>query len=242
MRVAVIIQARMGSQRLPGKVLLKLKGHSVLGHVIKRVRRSLCVNEVVVATTTSLCDNDIVDECRALDVTVFRGDENDVLKRYYLAAKLVKSDMICRVTSDNPLIEPRFIDMAVARINFSKEDYVNIDGAPLGTGIELFSKKILKTAVKNAKEPYQREHVTPFMRENPDISSYGKINVPLNYYFPDLRLTVDTPEDFVFMKEIYGLLYHENSIVSLDEVISLLTKEKPELRELNAHIQQRSVV
>ena len=132
--------------------------------------------------------------------------------------------------------------MAVARINFSKEDYVNIDGAPLGTGIEIFSKKALQTAVKKAREPYQREHVTPFMRENPQMCSYGKINVPFNYYFPDLRLTVDTPEDFVIMKEIYKRFYKKNSIVALADVIRLLTKEQPELRELNSHIQQRSAV
>lgn len=242
MRVAVIIQARMGSQRLPGKVLLKLKGHSVLWHIIKRVEHSLCVDEIIVATTTASQDDEIVDECRKINIPVFRGDEQDVLKRYYLASKLVKSDIICRVTSDNPLVEPIFIDMAIARMNYSSEDYVNIDGAALGTGIEIFTKKILKTAAKNAKENYQREHVTPFMRENFEICSYGKIAVPENFYCPDLRLTVDTPEDFIFMKEIYNRLYKENSIVSLAGVIRLLTKEKPELRALNSHIRQRSVV
>ena len=109
MRVAVIIQARMGSERLPGKVLLNLEGHSILWHVIKRVRYSLCVDEVVVATTTGEQDDEIVNECRKIDIPVYRGDEDDVLKRYYLASKLVKSDMICRVTSDNPLIEPRLL-------------------------------------------------------------------------------------------------------------------------------------
>lgn len=240
MKTAVIIQARMGSERLPGKVMQTLRGKSILHHVIERVQRALTTDEIIVATTDNPADEIIVQQCKFLDVASFRGSETDVLNRYYLAAKLVKSDLICRVTADNPLVEPGFIDMAVARMKYSHEDYVAIDGCPLGTGIEVFTRQALHDAAAHAKYDYEHEHVTPYIRRHSKLCKIGMIEVPLSLMYPDLRLTVDTPDDFALMQVIYDRLYRDGSIINIHEVIRLFLNE-PELTHLNAHIQQKLV-
>jgi len=241
MKVAAIIQARMGSSRFPGKVLEKISGHSMIWHIVQRVKSAITVDEIILATSDKLEDEVLIWEARKMDIAVFRGSEDDVLERYYLASKIVKSNKICRVTGDNPLIEPRFIDMAVARMSYSDEDYLSIDGCPLGTGIEVFTKKALSYSAKKASKPYQREHVTPFIRENSKIFRIGQLDVPLNLFFPDLRLTVDTNEDFALIEKIYNRLYKEGTIIALDDVIELMLSE-PEWSKINSHIRQKSVV
>jgi len=241
MKVAAIIQARMGSERLPGKVMRKLKGQSILWHIVKRLRHALSVSEIVVATTDNDSDNMIVNQCKLMDVPVFRGSEEDVLNRYYFASKVVKSDYICRITSDNPLVEPGFIDMATARITFSGEDYIAIDGCPLGTGIELFTKEALNIAAEKARKPSDREHVTPYIRNHPDTFRIGYIEVPLSLMYPDLRLTVDTKDDYALLQMIYNRLYREGSIICIHDVIKLMLNE-PELIHMNAHVQDRKSV
>ncbi len=241
MKVAAIIQARMGSQRFPGKVIQPLRGKSMIWHIIQRVKHAMTVDEIIVATTRMPADDAIVSECRRLDIPVFRGDEDDVLNRYYMASQLVKADHICRVTADNPMIEPRFIDMVKARMEFSGEEYLCIDGCPLGTGIELFTKKALWKAAKNASQPYEREHVTPYIREQKDKFLSGIVRVPLQLYHPDVRLTVDTPEDFTLMEHVYKVLYKRGSIVRLEDVLKMIISD-PELRAINQHIKQRPAV
>jgi len=241
MRVAAIIQARMGSSRFPGKVLEKIYGHSMIWHIVQRVKRAVTVEEIILATTDKSEDDVLIWEARKLDIAVFRGDEDDVLGRYYLASKIVSSDKICRITGDNPLIEPAFIDMAVARMSYSDEDYISIDGCPLGTGVEVFKKKALSYSSKKAVKPYHREHVTPYIRENSKIFKIGQIDVPLHLFFPDLRLTVDTREDLMLIEKIYNRLYKEGTIIALHDVIELMLSE-PEWSKINAHIRQKSVV
>lgn len=238
MKVAAIIQARMGSQRFPGKVVSGIRGKSMLWHIVERVKHAMTVDEIIVATTTQPGDDAIVNECRKMDIPVYRGDEHDVLARYYMASQLVKADHICRVTADNPLIEPRFIDMAQARMVYSEEDYLCVDGCPLGTGIELFTREALFVTARDATQQYEREHVTPYMRENGRFL-YGTVRVPLQLYYPDIRLTVDTPEDFALLTRLYDLLYKKNHIIRLEDVIKLMHNE-PQLRKINAHIKQRT--
>jgi spore coat polysaccharide biosynthesis protein SpsF len=231
----------MGSQRFPGKVVKPLCGETILWHIIERVKHAMTVDEIIVATTDQPADEAVVSECKKIDIPVFRGDEYDVLDRYYMASQLVKSDHICRVTADNPMIEPRFIDMAKARMEFSDEEYLSIDGCPLGTGIELFTKKALWKAAKQAVEHYQREHVTPYIRENGHLFLSGSVRVPLQFYHPDIRLTVDTPEDFMLLDHIYGVLYKQGSILRLEDVLKMLLSD-PELLAVNRHVKQRSAV
>ncbi len=240
MKTAVIIQARMGSERLAGKVMKQLAGRPLLWHVIQRVKRALTVQEIVVATTSDPQDTMIADECRKWGISVFRGDENDVLGRYYMASQLVKANIICRVTADNPLVEPVFIDMAYARMSYSGEDYVCIDGCPLGTGIELFSKTSLEQSALNADQAYEREHVTPYIRRNSHQFKCGQVQVPFHLLRPDLRLTVDTQEDFCLMETIYERLYRDTTVINLMDVINLFVDE-PVLCHINEHIKQRSV-
>ncbi len=241
MRVAAVIQARMNSERFPGKVLEKIMGYPMIWHIVERVKRSITVDQIIVATTDKKSDEPLVWECQKMGISVIKGYEEDVLGRYYMASQIVKADKICRVTADNPLIEPVFIDMAVARMCYSDEDYIAIDGAPIGTGIEVFKKELLKFCTQNASQDYQREHVTPFIRENSDIFRVSSITAPSDLFFPDLRLTVDTVEDMKLIKKIYHKLYRSDAIVNLKSTINLLLEE-PEWCRLNSHIQQRSII
>ena len=226
MKTAAIIQARMGSHRLPGKVLKKLCGHSVLWHIMRRISCSLSVNEVIVATSVDPQDDRIVEECRKIGVPVFRGDEEDVLDRFYQASKRIGAELICRITADNPLVEPGFIDMAVARMTFSQEDYLGINGCPMGTGIELFTKEFLEYCAENAIDSYHREHVTPFMKEHSGRFVSQSLQAPDAVAFPDLRLTLDTEADLEFFEVIYNCLYSETAIIALHDVIQLVIEKR----------------
>jgi len=241
MRVAAIIQARMGSERFPGKVLERIMGYPMIWHIVERVKRAVTVEQIIVATTDTKKDEPLVWECQKMGISVIKGYEEDVLSRYYMASQIVKADKICRVTADNPLIEPVFIDMAVARMCYSDEDYISIDGAPIGTGIEVIKKDVLRFCAENACEDYQREHVTPFIREQSDIFRVSSIKAPTDLFYSDLRLTVDTVEDMKLIRKIYHKLYRRESIVNLKDAINLLLEE-PEWCQLNSHIQQRSII
>lgn len=241
MRVAAIIQARMGSERLEGKVLQNLAGYPMLWHVVERVKRSLAVEDIIVATTDTPGDTVLVDECQKWGVAVFRGYELDVLGRYYMASQITKSNVICRVTADNPLVEPGLIDMAFARMQSTGEDYIGIDGCPLGTGIELLTRDALNYTAFNADKPFEREHVTPYIRSRKDVFKIGQVDVPLHFLYPEIRLTVDTKDDFALMEVIYRKLYREGTIVRLHDVIQLLLEE-PALCQVNAHIKQKGIM
>ncbi|MCB1195087.1 glycosyltransferase family protein [bacterium] len=226
MQIAAIIQARVGSRRLPGKVLKRLSGHSVLWHVVQRVSRALTVDEIIVATSNMPQDDHIVEECRRIGVPVFRGSENDVLARFYYASQQISSDYICRITADNPLVEPGFIDMASARLDVSGEDYLAVSGCPVGTGVELFSKEFLSYAHENAVDPYDREHVTPFMKMPGGSFSSGCIVLPPALTYPDLRLTMDTQEDYDYFTILYNCLYTERTIISFHDVMHLIREKR----------------
>ena len=175
MKIGAIIQARMGSTRLPGKVMMTLKNKTVLEHVIERVRQSNWIDEIIIATTTDKKDNDIEKEALKCGVKVFRGSEDDVLSRYYYAAKEYGLDIIVRITSDCPLIDSKVLDEVIQFYVDKNYDVVSNAGAdlskrtyPRGLDTEVFSFKVLENAFTNAKEPYQREHVTPYIYEKSD--------------------------------------------------------------------------
>src|SRR5688572_19407522 len=166
-----IIQARLGSTRLPNKVLLTLAGKTVLEHVINRVRASKFINEVIVATTISSNDLEIISFCAKNKIRVFVGSEHDVLDRYYQAARLLQPDNVVRITSDCPMIDPEIIDEIGKKHLEEKADYSSntLDETyPDGLDAEIISFKALKTAWEQATLPSDREHVTPFIKKQPD--------------------------------------------------------------------------
>ncbi|MFX0560701.1 NTP transferase domain-containing protein [Tepidibacillus infernus] len=243
MKVVAIIQARMGSTRLPGKVMKKIVGKTVLEHVIERVKRSKEINEIVIATTTKEDDDVIVKEAERLNVKYFRGSEDDVLSRYYYAAKEHHADIVVRITSDCPLIDPNITDGIIGYYNKHNYDIVTNAGSnlnqrtyPRGLDTEVFSIEQLEEAFKNAKEEYQREHVTPYLYEKSNKIYYYKNNDDYSNY----RWTLDTPEDFKLITEIYEHLYKGESNFFLEEIINLF-KEKPELIKINQGIEQKKI-
>jgi spore coat polysaccharide biosynthesis protein SpsF (cytidylyltransferase family) len=232
-KIAVIIQARMRSTRFPGKVMKLLLNKPVLWHVVNRLLKAKYVEEVIVAATNKEEDNVIYDFCVKNNIQVFRGSENDVLDRYYQCAKKYNMRDIVRITADCPLHDPNVIDKVVATYLEGNYDYVTNTmpySFPDGLGVEVFSFNALEEAWKNAKLPSEREHVTPYIRNN---KKFKKKNVYSNKRYPLYRLTLDYPEDYQFIKEIYERM--DRDLFHLDDVIKLLIKS-PELLKINQNI------
>jgi len=241
--ILCIIQARMNSLRLPGKVLMDLSGVPMLAHVAQRVRSAANINRVVIATSDNPADDAIADFCNKENIDCFRGSEESVLSRYYEAAQQWGGEIIVRVTADCPLIDPQLVE---AMINFylaNDFDFVTNVGLekalrtyPRGMDTEIFNMALLKEAYKQANEPYQFEHVTPYMYEHSQSIHYYKNSEDNS----QIRLTVDTLEDYQLIKRIYQEFYHGKYDFSIDEVIMFL-KENNDLLAMNKHVTQKAI-
>lgn len=232
MQNLAIIQARMGSSRLPGKVLMDLSGKTVLERGIERVKKSKLVDEVIVATTMEKEDIPIVCFCSSIGIRVFCGSENDVLDRYYQAAKLIKPDNVIRITADCPLLDPGVLDLVIESHINGKFDYssntLNVT-YPDGLDCEIMKYQILKDAWSNAALASEREHVTQYIIKH---DYFRKCSVTNKYDFSSERWTLDTPDDYRFIKEVYSLLEGFKGGFTFQDIISLLNRN-PELRSLN---------
>ena len=240
MNIVAIIQARMGSSRLPGKVLMDLGGEMVLGRVVRRLQRSRHISKIVVATTTVPADEVIVAECDRLEVLCFRGSEHDVLDRYYQAARANAADAVVRITSDCPLIDPELVDETVEVFGDKHADYAsNVFPRtyPRGLDTEVFSFDALDRAWREAREAHQREHVTPYLYEHPQIFKLASLSGAADY--SRYRWTLDTLEDLELLRTIYSR-FHGRDDFSWKEVLRLMERE-PELAELNSQVLQKSV-
>lgn len=243
MKIGAIIQARMGSTRLSGKVMKDLSGKTVLEHVIDRVRQSKTIEEIIIATTINDVDDRIETEALKCGVKVFRGSEDDVLARYYHAAKEHGLDIIVRVTSDCPLIDPIVLDEIISFYLKNEYQIVSNAGAdlsertyPRGLDTEVFSFDMLRNAFDNAKEVYQREHVTPYIYEMASKKYYYKNDINYSKY----RWTLDTAEDYELISKVYKYFYSDKHDFYLDDIVKLFEKN-PELYEINAHIEQKKL-
>jgi spore coat polysaccharide biosynthesis protein SpsF len=239
-KTVAIIQARMGSSRLPGKVLRDLVGETVLGRVIYRLRRSRKVSEIVVATTSEVGDQAIVEECARLQVGCFQGSEQDVLDRYYHAARAHGAEVIVRITSDCPVIDPGLVDETIAVFEAAQADYAsNISSRsyPRGLDTEVFTVAALDRAWNEAREPHQREHVTPYFYGHPERFKLASLNNPVDY--SRYRWTLDTAEDMELLREIYSRFEGMDHFSWLD--VLQLMERKPELAEINSGVLQKSV-
>ena len=242
-KTAAIIQARMGSTRLPGKVMKDLKGKPVLWHVIKRVKQAENIDQIIIATTTHKRDTIIFEKAKEWGVNAYQGSEEDVLARYYEAANKYEIDTVIRITSDCPLVDPQVIDEIVEYYNNDEYTLVTNAGSdlnnrtyPRGLDTEVFSFEVLEKAYNKAEKKYQREHVTPYIYENYDDIYYYKSNKDLSNY----RLTLDTKEDFKLIKVLYDKLYNGNHDFYLNEIIKVLNKNK-ELLKINQKIKQKEL-
>ncbi len=248
MNTVAIIQARMGSTRLPGKIMKELMGHPMLWHAVQRVRSAKKLNRVVVATTTNKEDDVVEQFCKENEIPYYRGSAENVLSRYCEAAKKFNADVVVRITADCPLISPEIIDQCVDVYFRSGCDYVS-NGAPpenrtyiRGLDVEVFSFAALCRAFEQATEAYEKEHVTPYIWENKHgtYKIHPVLPAPPEYA-KDYRLTVDYPEDFTLIEKVYAALYRKPSeVIPISEAIAFLDTY-PDVAQLNAHCVQKSV-
>jgi len=239
-KITAIVQARMGSTRLPGKVLMDLGGETVLARVVRRLRRATQIDEILVATTDSNADDAIILECQRLGVLSFRGSENDVLDRYYQAATACAAGAVVRVTSDCPVIDPQLVDETVRVFQHDRSDYAsNVFPRtyPRGLDTEVFTVAALEQAWRDAHQSYEREHVTPYFYRHPElfqlVSQRGQID------YSHYRWTLDTAEDLELLRIIYARFSNQDDF-SWSEVIRLMERE-PELAELNSRVVQKAL-
>jgi glutamate-1-semialdehyde 2,1-aminomutase len=233
MKIVAILQARMKSTRLPGKVLKPILGKPLLALQLERVGRARRIDQLVVATSVDASDDPLEDLCRTLQVSCFRGDFEDVLSRYYHAAQAYSANHIVRLTGDCPIADPAVIDQVIEFYLAGDYDYASNAIRPTfpdGLDIEVFRFRCLDEAFHEAKLPSQREHVTPFINSQPDRYKLGNYEnkVDLNH----LRWTVDEPADFELVQSIYEALYPGNPSFSTADVIDFLNKN-PELKKHN---------
>jgi spore coat polysaccharide biosynthesis protein SpsF (cytidylyltransferase family) len=236
MRIVAIIQARMGSTRLPGKTLMPLAGQPLLGHILDRVRASRRIHEMLVATTTDSADSEIVEFARGKGCDTYCGSAYDVLDRYYQAALQAKADVIVRITADDPFKDPAVIDLIVEALLAAPElDYASNTLEPTfpeGLDVEAFTWSALEDAWKDAQLPSEREHVTPYIWKHPERFSIE--NVRHSSDLSRLRWTLDYESDYKFAVEIYSRLYH-GQVFGMDEILELLSNE-PKLQAINSKV------
>lgn len=236
--ITAIIQARFNSSRLQGKVLLKILDKTVIEYVIERVKMAKNVDNIIVATTTNAEDSQIANLAENLGVKLYQGKEDDVLDRFYQAAKLFKAKHIVRITADCPLIDPRIIDEVIKHYRKTGADYCSNTleiSFPDGEDVEVFSFDSLAIAWKRASLLSEREHVTPFITKHPEIFKlvvYKRIADLSNK-----RWTLDEKNDFQFIKAVIVDLYPKKPDFSMDDILGLL-KRKPHLAEINKGIKR----
>lgn len=241
MKTVAIIQARMGSSRLPGKVLLPLAGKPLLWHIIYRLRKCRTVDEIAVATSSAPDDDAIEAFAIAEGVRVVRGPEDDVLARYVLAAEATNADIIVRVTGDAPLIDPEMIDNLVETLIAENAEYcTGLPGVPvIHEGFCPMTRRALqRLSAKAGDDPMAREHVTAYFKEHVDFARTVYVDMDSDYRFEGARLSVDTPADLTFMEIVYDRLKAPAGEADAKDVVKLLRAE-PELLEINAHVHQK---
>jgi len=235
--IVAIIQSRMSSSRLPGKALVEIASRPMLWHVVRRVQQnSKLIDQVIVATTDSVSDDSIAEFCNQEGIVYFRGSQHDVLDRYYQTANWAKAKVVVRITGDCPLIDATVVDQVIQCFLNSDVDYVsNVDPPtyPDGLDTEVFSCRALERAWNEARLPSEREHVTPYMRNQPKL--FSKKNVVYKEDLSYLRWTVDEQKDLEFMRVLYSSL--KTTAYSMVDILNHL-KNHPEITKINAGIKR----
>ena len=224
--ITCIIQARTQSSRLPNKILLDGFKKSLIEHQIERIKFSKFIKKIIIATTTNKKDDILYNRLKK-NVPIFRGSENDVLKRFYECAKKNNCHNIIRITADCPLIDHQFIDKVINYYLNNSCDYVsnvNTNYLPDGFHCEIFNFNSLKKAHKLAISKFDREHVTPFIWSNPDIFSIKNFYEKKKYCSSKIRLTLDYVEDYILIKTIFDNLYKKNKKFNLNTILHFLKK------------------
>lgn len=266
LQTLAIIQARMGSSRLPGKVLLDLAGKSMIQHVIERARRAQTVDSVLIATTTDPSDNPVAALAASMDIPCYRGALHDVLDRYYQAAKMRQAGVIVRITADCPLIDPAVIDETVRLVTHHSPLIADFAcnrlppplsrSFPIGLDVEACSFGALERAWRESTETFHREHVMPYIYEGVSLTNQSPLTKrhslttgisPRNFRITQLhhapnygalRWTVDTPEDLAFMRKVFARL--PGNDFTWYDVLEIVRKH-PELAQINAAVRHKTM-
>lgn len=234
MNVVAIIQARMSSKRLPGKVLMNLSKKPVLEHIIDRIKVCKTIDNIVVATSNHASDDKIEKFCNQKHVPIYRGSLDDVLDRFYQAANIYNADAVLRITGDCPVIDPEIIDTIVTSFKRDKVDLCGLSGNfPDGLDCSVFSYRAIKKAWSEASLKSEREHVGPYIENNPSL--FKILPIELFNNLGEYRWTLDEPEDYELIKNIYEELYDSNKLFLTNDILELLSK-KPKLLSINAKI------
>ena len=232
----IIIQARTGSKRLPGKVLKKVSGISLIELLIKRLKKSKLANNIILATTNLSRDDELELIAHKHKIKCFRGSENNVLERFFMASKKYKLDYVVRITADCPLTDPKIVDEYIKKCISGGFDYLSNTNPPTypdGFDIEVIKSRVLKKAYLQAKTKFDREHVTPYIKNHSKIEHvYFENGADFSKY----RLTVDTEEDFQMINELIEKFSVED--MSASEIVNVLEKN-PNLSEINNHVKQK---
>ena len=226
----------MTSSRLPGKVMKEVLERPLLGYLIERVRCCKSIKDIILATTLNSEDDPIAIFGSNKGVNVFRGSENNVLERFHEAAVMFDAKHIMRVTADCPLIDPDILDMLIGYYFAGEFDYISNCADPTlpdGLDAEIFTFEALDYAYKQASLPSEFEHVTPYIRNHPEIFKTG--NWKYHENLSQLRWTVDEPEDFEFIKQVIESLYPVNRDFRMNDVLAII-RQRPELAQINTHI------
>ena len=236
-----VVPGRMGSSRMRGKTMAELAGRPSLRHIIERLRRVPSLDGIVIATTTDP-EDDVICECaRTADVPVYCGSSEDVLARTLGAATWVGAATIVAVTGDCPVTDPAIVQSVVEQYQCHRPDYASssLHGYkyPIGISVEVFPTALLELIEREALEPRDREHVTLFFYEHPERFCLLGVPPSERHYRPDLRLTLDTPEDYKLIATLYDALYDSDPCFGLDAVLDYLDTH-PELAEINRHVAQ----
>ncbi len=240
-KIVAIIQGRMGSRRLPGKIMLHIKKRPLLEWVILRVRQSKLIDEIIVATSDRSINNPVVNLCKKLNVRCFMGSENNVLKRFYYAAAGVNADIVIRITGDCPLIDAAIIDEMVKRHLKNNNQYTannTTNSYPRGFDLEVINFETLKLMFKKARSKYHKEHVTTFIYDYPKRFKAEIIRAPEYLERPGLRLCVDEADDLVVVRKIYGHFF-PRVYFSCKEIINFLDSN-PKIARINRHVKQKT--
>jgi len=240
-KVIAVVQTRMGSTRLPGKVMKKICGKPLLLLMLERLSHSKSIDEIVVATTNNKNDDIIYDLAKRNQYSVFRGSEFDCLDRHYQVAKKFDGNFVAKITPDCPLIDPEITDRVIEFFlkNVNNYDYVSNAHQPTfpdGLDVEIFQFSALEKAWKEATDPNHREHTTTFIWSQPSKFRLGNVTMPNNQnLFMRERWTVDYKEDFEFVKAIYENLYDNGRIFLMNDILDFLRQRK-DIWNINHHL------
>lgn len=239
-KVNAIVEARMGSKRLPGKTLMPIMGRPAIELLLERLTYAKKVNDIIVATTTNPEDNEIDRFCIDKGYKCFRGDSEDVLNRVYSAAVKHDTDVIVEVTGDCPLLDPWLIDECIGLFLNSDYDYLSNfieQSYPPGVDVQIFTFKALEEMNRLAKAQKFREHVTLYVLKNPDKYKMYNVKAPREFFYPDWHLELDEAKDYELIKKIYEALYKDNPAFTTGDIIRLL-KSNPGWLKINEDVKR----